>query len=183
MGIAARHINGMTLHSLLCLNAKKNNKSNTKSHRDLMAMWEGVDYLFIDEVSMISCQFLCRISEALSLAKGDTRAFGGVNIIFAGDFAQLPPVRETRLYSHIKSHQRAATIQRQQIVFGKLLWLTISTVIILHRPQRQAGSKNKEFLDLLMRLREGRCTAYDYDLLSSRVMRPEMNIDFNDKPW
>jgi hypothetical protein len=43
-------------------------------------MWEGVDYLFIDEVSMISCKFLCRISEALSPAKGDTRAFGGINV-------------------------------------------------------------------------------------------------------
>lgn len=35
-------------------------------------MWEGVDYLFIDEVLMISCQFLCQISKAFSLAKGDT---------------------------------------------------------------------------------------------------------------
>src|ERR1700733_1744725 len=34
-----------------------------------------------------------------------------------------------------------------------------------------------------MRLREGRCTAYDYDLLSSRVMRPSMNIDFSSEPW
>ena len=38
MGIAARHISGMTLHSLLCLNAKKSTKSNMKSHHDLMAM-------------------------------------------------------------------------------------------------------------------------------------------------
>jgi len=37
-----------------------------------MAMWEGMDYLFIDEVSMISCHFLCKISEMLSLMKGDS---------------------------------------------------------------------------------------------------------------
>ncbi|KAF8235804.1 hypothetical protein L208DRAFT_1255143, partial [Tricholoma matsutake] len=60
MGIAARHISSMTLHAALCLNTKKSNKSN-----NLIAMWEGVDYLFIDEVSMISCKFLCRISKAL----------------------------------------------------------------------------------------------------------------------
>jgi len=74
---------------------QKSTKSNSKSHQDLIAMWEGVDYLFINEVSMISCQFLCRISEALSIAKGNTSAFGGINIIFAGNFAQLPPVKET----------------------------------------------------------------------------------------
>ena len=59
MGIAACHISGMTLHSLLCLNTKKNTHTNSKSHCDLVAMWEGVNYLFIDKVSMISCQFLC----------------------------------------------------------------------------------------------------------------------------
>lgn len=142
MGIAARHISGMTLHSLLCLSTKKSKKSNDKSHRDLMAMWEGIDYLFIDEVSMISCQFLCRISEALSFAKGDPRAFGGINIIFAGDFGQLP---------------------RQKIVFRKLLWLTVTTVIILRRSERQIGDDNKQFVELLARLCEGRCTAYNFD--------------------
>ena len=73
-------------------------KSN-KNQRDLTAMWEGVDYLFIDEVSMIGSHFLCQISKALSNAKGNTSPFGGINIIFAGDFAQLPPVGNDHLYS------------------------------------------------------------------------------------
>jgi len=50
--------------------------------RDLVAMWEGVDYLFIDEVSMIGCNFLLQISEALTAAKGNSSLFGGINIIF-----------------------------------------------------------------------------------------------------
>ena len=87
------------------MGAEKLTKPNSKSHRDLMALWEGVDYLFIDEVSMISCRFLCKISEALSLAKGDSRAFGGVNVIFAGDFAQLPPINESCLFDHINTRQ------------------------------------------------------------------------------
>jgi hypothetical protein len=66
-----------------------------------MAMWDGIDYLFIDEVSMICCKSLCRISEVLRITKENTTAFGGVNVIFAGDFAQLPPVKETCLYSQI----------------------------------------------------------------------------------
>jgi hypothetical protein len=142
----------MTLHAALCLTTKKSNKSNNKTHRDLIAMWEGLDYLFIDEVSMISCKFLCRISEALSIAKGNMTTFGGVNVIFTGDFAQLPPVKETCLYSQINTRHREATTHRQQTVFGKLLWLTISTVIILHRIERQIGAENKDFLNLLMRL-------------------------------
>ena len=55
-------------------------------------MWEEVDYLFIDEVSMIGCDFLLDISEALTATKGNTTAFGGINIVFTGGFAQLPPI-------------------------------------------------------------------------------------------
>lgn len=73
--------------------------------------------------------------------------------------------------------------QCQQTVFAKLLWLTVSTIIILHYPQRQISSKNEEFCDLLMCLQEGRCTAHDYDLLNSCVMSSESNIDFISKPW
>ena len=41
---------------------------------------------------MISCNFLLKISEALTEAKQKMSALGGMNIIFAGNFAQLPPV-------------------------------------------------------------------------------------------
>jgi len=183
MGISARHISGMTLHSALSLSTQRNMKTNSKSHQDLIAMWEGVEYLFIDEVSMISCQFLYRISEALCIAKGNTNAFGSINIIFAGDFAQLPPVKETRLYSRINTRQQEATTHRQKTVFGKLLWLSVSTIIILHHVQRQTGIENQNFVELLTRLREGRCTEFDYDLLNGRMLEYNINIDFTNEPW
>jgi len=113
-------------------------------------MWEGVDYLFIDKVSMISCKFLCRISEALSMAKGNTAMFVSFNTIFAVNFAHLSPVRETHLYSHINTQYQQATTHHQQTVFGKLLWLTVDIVIILHRVERQVGAHNEDFLNLLM---------------------------------
>jgi hypothetical protein len=92
MGVAARNISGMTLHSCLMLNQWKARGNGGKSKRDLVAMWQNVDYLLIDEVSMIGCNFLLQISQALSEAKESSDLFGGLNIVFAGDFAQLPPV-------------------------------------------------------------------------------------------
>ncbi|KAG1839846.1 hypothetical protein C8R48DRAFT_552699, partial [Suillus tomentosus] len=66
MGVAARNISGMTLHSALLLNQRRSKGSKGKSKRDLVAsMWQNVDYLLIDEVSMIGCNFLLQISEAL----------------------------------------------------------------------------------------------------------------------
>ncbi|KAJ3816482.1 hypothetical protein F5880DRAFT_1449753, partial [Lentinula raphanica] len=62
-GVAASNISGMTLHSALNFANVPFAKLNAVSKRDLIAMWEGVDYLFIDEVSMIGCGFLYQISQ------------------------------------------------------------------------------------------------------------------------
>ncbi|KAF9516213.1 hypothetical protein BS47DRAFT_1262559, partial [Hydnum rufescens UP504] len=54
-GVAARNINGMTLHSALYLGQlkKMTGANGSRSQKDLIDYWFGVDYLFIDEVSMI----------------------------------------------------------------------------------------------------------------------------------
>ena len=142
-------------------------------------MWEGVDYLFIDEVSMIGGRFLTQISEALTEAKGNTNAFGNINIIFAGDFAQLGPVGDSRLFSHVDTGNIAQSnsIQGQKIMFGKLLWLSITTVVILTEIMRQSGPENMPFIQSLSHLRTGNCTKSDYDLFNTRVLEnAEENI-------
>lgn len=180
-GVAARNIGGMTLHSSLSLNQRKKCKGESRTRRDLAAMWDGVDYLFIDEISMIGCRMLLDISNALCEATGKNRPFGGLSIILAGDFAQLPPVTETRLYaklntsntaipSYLKLGLRAGTSSGQRNVFGQLLWLGFKTVVMLHRPMRQVGPENEEFVNLLGRLREGRCIDSDYGLLNTRLL-------------
>lgn len=172
-GIAARNIAGSTLHAALALSQQKQaQKIGSKTYSDLMAMWEGVDYLLIDEVSMIGCKLLARVSEALAAAKGISTAFGGMSIILAGDFAQLPPVSEKRLYGWVNTYSRskAGRASGQQIVLGKLLWLSFNTVIDLKEIMRQTGCNNAHFVDLLSRLREGRCNQQDYVLLNTRLL-------------
>ena len=79
------------------------------STEELDYMWYGVNYLFIDEVSMISCEFLETISYTLSHATGLTEPFGGISVIFAGDLTQLPPIAETQLYAYINPYYRASS--------------------------------------------------------------------------
>jgi hypothetical protein len=180
-GVAAKNISGMTLHTALCLSQRKKNGVSGKSHRDLIAMWEGVDYLFVDEVSMIGCKLLLKISEALNDAKQNESPFGGLNIIFAGDFSQLPPVGETRLFAHINTHD-IKTTQGQQNIFGKLLWLSVKTVVILTEVMRQQGTENITFVSLLGRLREGKCTHNDFELLNSRQL-PKSDVMSPTENW
>jgi hypothetical protein len=161
-----------------------------------MTMWEGMDYLFIDEISMVGCALLYEISSALSAAKGSTLAFGGINIIFAGDFAQLPPVEQSKLYSHIDPEAKikgkgkrsgirtakAGTEIGQKEIFGKLLWLSVKTVVLLTEIMRQSGPENQPFLELLGRLRYGRCTEADFQTLNSRLLS-NLDIDWTSEPW
>ncbi|KAJ6557444.1 hypothetical protein B0H19DRAFT_876272, partial [Mycena capillaripes] len=132
---------------------------------------------------MIGCGLLSDVSEALSIAKGNTDAFGGISVIFAGDFSQLPPVRQTRLYATlIKPGMTASTRPDQKKVFGKLLWLSVNTVVLLTEIRRQSGPENERFLALLGRLREGRCTEGDYQLLNTRVLS-NISVDWTAEEW
>ncbi|KAI0077937.1 hypothetical protein K474DRAFT_1573952, partial [Panus rudis PR-1116 ss-1] len=122
---------------------------------------------------MIGCSFLLKVSELLCEAKECTQTAmlysNGCNIIFAGDFAQLPPVADTRLYADINT-TRAGTHTGQNNIFGKLLWLDVTTVVILDEIMRQTHDDNMTFIHLLHRLREGRCTEADYQLLLSKTL-------------
>ena len=170
-GVAARNIGGATLHALLQM-YQSGREPSAKTKKDLAAMWEGIDYLFVDELSMIGCEMLHDVSRALSVAKGSTAAFGGVNMIFAGDFAQLPPIGDTRLYKDINTSSVGAAVNNraQGKVLGRLLWLSVETVVILHETMRQSGSGNAGFVDLLHRLRDGFCDEGDYEVLASRSL-------------
>ncbi|KNZ77134.1 hypothetical protein J132_06619 [Termitomyces sp. J132] len=109
----------------------RNSIDNASTSNRTHLLWEGVDFLFIDEVSMISCKMMCQISQALSEAKGNTSAFGGINIIFAGNLAQLPPVVDQCLYGRINVTHCSKSTAGQDMIFGKLLWLFIDKIIIL----------------------------------------------------
>ena len=170
-GAAAKNIGGTTLHTALCMNAASKKSTGTKTRTDLIAMWDGVDHLLVDEVSMIGCSLLVDIHNALVNATGRTEPFGGINIIFAGDFAQLPPVGDTKLYAHLNYNKlHVDTPSGQKTVFGKLLWRAIDTVVILTEQMRQAGEANAKFVSLLSRLRDGSCTEEDFEVLNTRLI-------------
>lgn len=167
-GVAASNIRGTTLHGALGLDERRKSKaSKERASVDARAMWVGVRYLFIDEVSMIGCALLHNISKALCDATGNPGLFGGLSVIFAGDFAQLRPVGDIRLYAPPSSWLHRRTLD---VVLGHELWRAVDIVVELTEQMRQSGEENKGFVELLGRLREGRCTDTDHALLNTRVI-------------
>ena len=54
---------------------------------------------------------------------------------------------------------------------------SLTTVVILQKINRQSGTENERFVDLLSRLHEGCCTSANYNLLNSRVISVIRNIN------
>lgn len=66
--------------------------SRVMKNRFAKMTWKNIDLLIIDEVSMMS-QKLFEMLDAIGKAvRRNKRPFGGIQLIFSGDFYQLPPV-------------------------------------------------------------------------------------------
>lgn len=56
------------------------------------AVWKNIDTLIIDEVSMMSKKIMEMLDAIGKKIRKNNNPFGGIQLIFSGDFYQLPPV-------------------------------------------------------------------------------------------
>ncbi len=95
-GIAATHVGGMTLHSWSGigvadhLSAADIDRIAGKEH--VARRLHKAKVLIIDEVSMLSAATLEAADAVCREARRSALPFGGLQVIFVGDFFQLPPV-------------------------------------------------------------------------------------------
>lgn len=95
-GIAATHMNGMTIHSWAGIGIKdylddwELDALTQKKH--LAKRFENTKVLIIDEVSMLHHYRLDLIDKVCRAFKRKEFPFGGIQIILSGDFFQLPPI-------------------------------------------------------------------------------------------
>ena len=66
--------------------------STIKRSRKTLCRWLGTDVLVIDEVSMMTPEFLEKLNDIAKRVRNNTAPMGGMQIVFVGDFYQLPPV-------------------------------------------------------------------------------------------
>ncbi|KAG5358681.1 ATP-dependent DNA helicase pif1 [Yarrowia sp. E02] len=91
-GLSAQNIGGATIHSWCGM--YKNNCDDKRRHfpTDVVKRIGKTDCLIIDEISMASKQLLERVNAIAQRLRKNDRPFGGMQVIFCGDFHQLPPV-------------------------------------------------------------------------------------------
>jgi PIF1-like helicase len=185
-GSAALLIDGMTIHKGLGIKMKfnqkgKGNRESGESSEDYTVLisvrnrtllrneWRLVKVLFIDEVSLLSEQLMSEIDHALRYAtECPDEWFSGINVIFAGDFFQYPPICATPLYTPISDrngHGKDDVPRR----LGRLAWKTVNAVISLMEQEHMKG--DPEYARAVNNLRIHQCSQQDIDLFNSRVIK------------
>ncbi|MCK4386863.1 MAG: AAA family ATPase [Candidatus Pacebacteria bacterium] len=99
-GIAATHLNGLTIHSWSGLGVKNNlsdydiEKLLKKTY--LKKQFKSARVLVIDEISMLNSFQLDAVDKICRAFKQTEKSFGGLQIVLCGDFFQLPPINKNR---------------------------------------------------------------------------------------
>ena len=95
-GIAATHIQGMTLHSWSGIGIKSHvtpaDIKEIEKKKNVALRYRKADILIIDEISMIPATVLDAVDQVARHIRKSEYPFGGIQLIFCGDFFQLPPV-------------------------------------------------------------------------------------------
>ena len=63
-----------------------------KKKKNQKLIWRQTDILVIDEVSMLSLKLFNLLNDIGKAIRGNQKPFGGIQLIFSGDFYQLPPI-------------------------------------------------------------------------------------------
>jgi hypothetical protein len=157
-GIAATHLGGMTIHSWSGLGIRSTltdyDIEDLMEKQYLYKRFEKTKVLIIDEVSMLHHFRLDLIEWICRQMKRNDKPFGGMQIIIAGDFFQLPPI------------SRGETLE-SEFAYKAESWLASKfTICYLSEQHRQ---KDNIYLSILNEIRENRVSKKTIELLKSRL--------------
>lgn len=134
-GIASTHMNGMTIHSWAGIGIADEVTpkliSGIKRRNQLTERIQRTQVLVIDEISMLHRKQFDMINQVLQAIKDSDLPFGGVQLLVAGDFFQLPPVGNPE------------EINREKFAFMSQAWLDADFQICYLTEQHRQKSQNQ----------------------------------------
>ena len=147
-GTAACNISGVTIHHGFGLGINLRVWDPIYTKRCI----KDIHCLVVDEVSMVSCELLEQLDSVARKVFSNEKPMGGMQVIFCGDFFQLPPVPDFK--------QQKEKEKETRFVFTHPLWNTLfsgaGTQICLTDIYRQ---KDLAFTSFLNKVRFGKFDA------------------------
>jgi len=188
-GIAATHMNGTTIHSWSGIGIKDeltDRDLSTLSRKQFLAdRLKDTAVLVIDEISMLHAKQLNLVSQVLKHIRKNDKAFGGIQVVVAGDFFQLPPIGSK------------GETNREKFAFMSEAWLDAKFHICYlseqHRQVSDAANGGLDLDDILNQIRRQEVTSeaiaaleatYDQnvDIKRTRLYTHNLNVNkINDK--
>ena len=171
LGTAAANVKGQTLHTAFGFNFGNEYLSLSDKKRDeKRKKLEHLKAVIIDEISMVKCDQLFQLDMRLrEVTRKPDKIFGGVAIFAFGDILQLRPCQARYIFEEPKC-------QNYKIGFLSGTHWQAFEAINLEINHRQGG--DKEYADILNRIRVGQQTAEDMSILKTRV-RPSNHKDLD----
>ena len=174
-GVAAINAGGVTIHSFFQLpfgpyvpgssdTVERGEKLQYthKFNREKINIIKTIDLLVIDEISMVRADLLDAVDDMLRRYRSKNEPFGGVQLLLIGDLQQLAPVVKEDEWALLKQHYASAFF-----FHSKALAATRYVAIELKHVYRQ---QDREFVDLLNRVRENRVDATVLGMLNRRYV-------------
>lgn len=121
------------------------------------ALWKSTDILVIDEISMMSQKLFEVLDTIGKKIRKNNKPFGGIQLIFSGDFFQLPPVGNKE------------EIETCKFCFESPLWFSTfppENTIVLKTIFRQTDTN---YQNILNQIREGKLRKSANELLLKQV--------------
>jgi len=164
-GIAATHIGGQTIHSWSGIGIYEKLDASILDKLDqnekLFKRIKSVKILIIDEISMLHASRLEMINFILKRIRKDKSPFGGLQIIFCGDFCQLPPITSSWAESSEKD-----------FVYTSKVWQELNPVILYLTENYR--HKDQVMLDILDKIRSQRDIENVYQKLYENIKQPNL---------
>ena len=162
-GIAATHLEGVTVHSWSGIGIKDelldSDLKKILKKRYLQKRFKTTKVLIIDEVSMLHFYRLDMIDQVCKAFRRNNLPFGGLQVILCGDFFQLPPVS--------RGEEQAGFINESDI------WSSMDIKICyLDEQHRQVDN---QFLSILNAIRTNHIDHHILDILMQRHNQPNQN--------
>lgn len=163
-GIAASHIDGMTIHSWSGLGIKDSLRDDEIDRMafqpKMVEKYNMCDVLVIDEVSMLHGSRLDMVNRVAKWLRSNSAPFGGLQVIFVGDLFQLPPVTKGDEVDWVHTSEA---------------WLEAAPEPCYLTEQHRQGA-DSALLTVLREMRAGSLSVKSRDLLYSAI-RPSPDDD------
>ena len=131
-----------------------------KKNKFAKIAWKKTDILVVDEVSMLSLKLFNMLNDIGKAVRGNSKPFGGIQLVFSGDFFQLPPVGDKE------------EPDTQRFCFESDQWNTVFQLDCQIQLVKIFRQTDETYSTILNQIREGKIKRKSNDLLLQYVGRP-----------